>query len=143
MKKLAMAMIAAALLAGCGTTPGDRTLSGAGIGAGIGLLAGPPGVLVGAHLGHPERRQLPHGDVTVVAVPAGAGIVHDREDHDAPVRLTRAAAEDPRDLAGRPGFRPRLGPDSLLRAGARIVVGQGLGEQVSIFPVQALPVARV
>jgi hypothetical protein len=51
MKKLAMAMIATALLAGCGTTPGDRTLSGAGIGAGIGLLAGPPGVLVGAAIG--------------------------------------------------------------------------------------------
>lgn len=51
MKKPAMAMIAAALLAGCGTTPGDRTLSGAGIGAGIGLLAGPPGVLVGAAIG--------------------------------------------------------------------------------------------
>jgi osmotically inducible lipoprotein OsmB len=51
MKQLAMAMIAAVLLAGCGTTPGDRTLSGAGIGAGIGLLAGPPGVLVGAAIG--------------------------------------------------------------------------------------------
>jgi hypothetical protein len=51
MKTLAMAMIAAALIAGCGTTPGDRTLSGAGIGAGIGLLAGPPGVLVGAAIG--------------------------------------------------------------------------------------------
>ena len=51
MKNVAMAMIAAALLAGCGTTPGDRTLSGAGIGAGIGLLAGPPGVLVGAAIG--------------------------------------------------------------------------------------------
>ena len=51
MRQLAMAMIAAALLAGCGTTPEDRTLSGAGIGAGIGLLAGPPGVLVGAAIG--------------------------------------------------------------------------------------------
>ena len=51
MNKVAMALIAAALLAGCGTTPGDRTLSGAGIGAGIGLLAGPPGVLVGAAIG--------------------------------------------------------------------------------------------
>ena len=51
MKKLAMAMMAAALLAGCGTTTGDRTLSGAGIGAGVGLLAGPPGVLIGAGIG--------------------------------------------------------------------------------------------
>lgn len=51
MNKLAIAMIAAALLAGCGTTTGDRALSGAGIGAGIGLLAGPPGVLIGAGIG--------------------------------------------------------------------------------------------
>ena len=51
MKKMAMAMLAAALLAGCGTTTGDRTLSGAGIGAGIGLLGGPPGVLIGAGIG--------------------------------------------------------------------------------------------
>jgi len=51
MKKLAIAMIAAALLAGCGTTTSDRALSGAGIGAGVGLLAGPPGVLIGAGIG--------------------------------------------------------------------------------------------
>ena len=51
MKTLAIAMIAAALLAGCGTTTRDRTLSGAGIGAGIGLLGGPPGVLIGAAVG--------------------------------------------------------------------------------------------
>ena len=51
MKTLAIAMVAAALLAGCGTTTGDRTLSGAGIGAGIGLLGGPPGVLIGAAIG--------------------------------------------------------------------------------------------
>lgn len=51
MKQLMMAMMAAVLLAGCGTTTGDRTLSGAGIGAGIGLLGGPPGVLIGAAIG--------------------------------------------------------------------------------------------
>jgi hypothetical protein len=51
MKKLAMAMIAAALLAGCGTMTNDRAISGAGIGAGIGLLGGPVGVLVGAGIG--------------------------------------------------------------------------------------------
>ena len=51
MHKLAIAMMAAALLAACGTTPGDRALSGAGIGAGIGLLGGPPGVLIGAAIG--------------------------------------------------------------------------------------------
>lgn len=51
MNKLAMAMIAAALLSGCGTIKNDRALSGAGIGAGIGLLGGPVGVLVGAGVG--------------------------------------------------------------------------------------------
>jgi osmotically inducible lipoprotein OsmB len=51
MQKLAIAMVAAALLAGCGTTTGDRTLSGAGIGAAVGLLGGPPGVLIGAAIG--------------------------------------------------------------------------------------------
>jgi hypothetical protein len=51
MNKIAMAMLAAALLAGCGTTTNDRALSGAGIGAGIGLLGGPVGVLVGAGIG--------------------------------------------------------------------------------------------
>jgi osmotically inducible lipoprotein OsmB len=51
MTKMAIAMIAAALLAGCGTTTSDRALSGAGIGAGIGLLGGPVGVLVGAGIG--------------------------------------------------------------------------------------------
>ena len=39
------------LLASCGTAVGDRGLSGAGIGAGVGLIGGPPGVLVGGVLG--------------------------------------------------------------------------------------------
>lgn len=43
--------VLAALLAGCGTTDGDRGLSGAGIGAGIGVLGGPPGVVAGALIG--------------------------------------------------------------------------------------------
>jgi osmotically inducible lipoprotein OsmB len=51
MKKIAIALWAAALLAACGTTTSDRALSGAGIGAGIGLLGGPPGVLIGAAVG--------------------------------------------------------------------------------------------
>lgn len=51
MKHLAIAILASALLAGCGTATGDRGLSGAGIGAGVGLLGGPPGVLVGAAVG--------------------------------------------------------------------------------------------
>jgi hypothetical protein len=39
------------LLSGCGTTMGDRGLSGAGIGAGFGAIAGPPGILVGGVVG--------------------------------------------------------------------------------------------
>jgi hypothetical protein len=41
----------ATLLVGCGTTDGDRGLSGAGIGAGVGVLGGPPGVVAGALIG--------------------------------------------------------------------------------------------
>ena len=50
-RTLALTMMAALLLAGCGTARGDRGLSGAGIGAGIGLIGGPPGVIVGAAAG--------------------------------------------------------------------------------------------
>lgn len=39
------------LLSACGTTTGDRGLSGAGIGAGIGIVGGPPGVVVGGLVG--------------------------------------------------------------------------------------------
>lgn len=38
-------------LAACGTTKSQRGLSGASIGAGVGLLGGPGGVLVGAAVG--------------------------------------------------------------------------------------------
>jgi osmotically inducible lipoprotein OsmB len=51
MRALAVAVLAAVLLAGCGTTKGDRGLSGAGIGAGIGIIGGPPGMLVGGAVG--------------------------------------------------------------------------------------------
>jgi len=51
MRAIAMAILAVTALSGCGTTTGDRGLSGAGIGAGIGLLAGPPGVAVGGAVG--------------------------------------------------------------------------------------------
>jgi hypothetical protein len=51
MKALAVVLLAGALLAACGTTTTDRTASGAAIGAGVGLLAGPPGVVVGALAG--------------------------------------------------------------------------------------------
>jgi hypothetical protein len=44
-------MLAAALLSGCGTAAGDRGLSGAGIGAGIGIIGGPPGMVVGGAVG--------------------------------------------------------------------------------------------
>jgi osmotically inducible lipoprotein OsmB len=39
------------LLSGCGTEAGDRGLSGAGIGAGIGVIGGPPGIPVGGVIG--------------------------------------------------------------------------------------------
>lgn len=51
MRIVAIAIVASVLLSGCGTATGDRGLSGAGIGAGIGLIGGPPGVLVGGVIG--------------------------------------------------------------------------------------------
>jgi len=51
MKPGVLAILAALTLAACGTTTGDRGLSGAGIGAGIGLIGGPPGVVVGGAVG--------------------------------------------------------------------------------------------
>ena len=49
--KLLCLMTIAATVSACGTTDGDRGLSGAGIGAGVGALAGPPGVVVGGLVG--------------------------------------------------------------------------------------------
>jgi hypothetical protein len=51
MERIAVIVLAGALLCGCGTTMGDRGLSGAGIGAGIGIIGGPPGVIVGGVVG--------------------------------------------------------------------------------------------
>ena len=51
MKSIATIVLGAILLSGCGTTMGDRGLSGAGIGAGIGVLGGPPGIVVGGLVG--------------------------------------------------------------------------------------------
>lgn len=51
MRTALMVVLATTLLAGCGTVQTDRTLSGAAIGAGIGLVAGPPGVVVGGVVG--------------------------------------------------------------------------------------------
>ena len=51
MRALTIAILCAVLLTGCGTTKGDRGLSGAGIGAGIGIIGGPPGMLVGGAVG--------------------------------------------------------------------------------------------
>ena len=48
---LAVVALAAVILSGCGTAAGDRGLSGAGIGAGIGLIGGPPGVILGGAIG--------------------------------------------------------------------------------------------
>ncbi len=46
--KLILAGAAAIALAGCGTTSGDRAVSGAAVGAGAGLVLGPVGAAVGA-----------------------------------------------------------------------------------------------
>jgi len=51
MRAFVIAISASVLLSGCGTTVGDRGLSGAGIGAGIGVIGGPPGVLLGGAVG--------------------------------------------------------------------------------------------
>ena len=51
MKKIAIMCFAAILLSACGTAAGDRGLSGAGIGAGIGVIGGPPGMVVGGVVG--------------------------------------------------------------------------------------------
>ena len=51
MKVFAALLLAGAMLSACGTSQGDRAASGVGIGAGVGLLAGPPGVVVGALAG--------------------------------------------------------------------------------------------
>lgn len=51
MKKIAVIMLIAGMLGGCGTAMGDRGLSGAAVGAGIGVLGGPPGIVVGGVVG--------------------------------------------------------------------------------------------
>jgi hypothetical protein len=51
MKAFAIVCLVAVWLAACGTTTGDRGLSGAGIGAGIGIIGGPPGVVLGGAIG--------------------------------------------------------------------------------------------
>lgn len=51
MRIIAIGLFASVLLSGCGTATGDRGLSGAGIGAGIGIIGGPPGIVVGGVVG--------------------------------------------------------------------------------------------
>lgn len=51
MKMAAIAAFAVLFLSACGTTTADRGLSGAGIGAGIGVIGGPPGMVVGGLVG--------------------------------------------------------------------------------------------
>jgi hypothetical protein len=51
MKAFTAALLTSLLLSGCGTATGDRGLSGAGIGAGIGVIGGPPGIVVGGAVG--------------------------------------------------------------------------------------------
>lgn len=69
--RLAAALVAAALLAGCGTSKTDRALSGAGIGAGVG--AGTAAVTGGSVLG---------GAAIGGAGGAAAGALTDEEDFD-------------------------------------------------------------
>lgn len=51
MRSIVTVLMATSLLSACGTATGDRGLSGAGIGAGIGVLGGPPGIVVGGAIG--------------------------------------------------------------------------------------------
>jgi osmotically inducible lipoprotein OsmB len=51
MKRFAAGIAAVLLLGACGTTTGDRGLSGALIGAGVGAVGGGVGVLGGAVVG--------------------------------------------------------------------------------------------
>lgn len=51
MKKLILVALAPLALTACGTQFADRTLSGAGIGAGTGAVLGPVGVGAGAVIG--------------------------------------------------------------------------------------------
>ena len=44
-------MVVAVALSACGTAQKERALSGAGIGAGVGVIGGPPGILVGSVVG--------------------------------------------------------------------------------------------
>ena len=51
MKRIILFAAASMLLSACGTATGDRGLSGASIGAGIGVIGGPPGMVVGGVVG--------------------------------------------------------------------------------------------
>jgi hypothetical protein len=51
MKRIALGFTALALLGACGTTTGDRGLSGAAIGATVGAVGGGVGILGGAVVG--------------------------------------------------------------------------------------------
>jgi len=51
MKALAAVLLVGAALSACGTSTADRSVSGAALGAGVGALAGPPGIVIGALAG--------------------------------------------------------------------------------------------
>ena len=51
MRSIVVVALTSLLLSGCATATGDRGLSGAGIGAGIGIIGGPPGMVVGGAVG--------------------------------------------------------------------------------------------
>lgn len=71
MKKILLAMITVSLLSACGTTKGERALSGAGIGAGVGAVGG---AIIG---GDPVT-----GAVVGGAVGAAAGAVIEKHQLD-------------------------------------------------------------
>ena len=51
MKRFIIVAATVAMVSACGHSTEDRAASGAGIGAGVGLIAGPPGVIVGGLAG--------------------------------------------------------------------------------------------
>ena len=51
LRKVCLVVLMAAAVSACGSKESDRAISGAGIGAGAGLVLGPPGVLLGGAIG--------------------------------------------------------------------------------------------
>jgi hypothetical protein len=65
MKGFIILAVTAALLSACGHTTGDRVATGAGIGAGVGVIAGPPGIIVGGLAGAAVGGKIDSKDVNL------------------------------------------------------------------------------